>query len=345
MFEKIKLKKKNKRLSKFMDANDAHWFSEYKWDLDVIGDRDLKKMSGDGDLIDAIKNWYVYKDIKALAKPGDMIGADYIRYFEDCYEYNPSKYPSGNGTYEYYKGGLEGGYGLFSKGSRYLGDVINAVIMALKGDDDFWYGGRESPSKESPAYATLYRATGWGISTLLMWPLAKDPEAFFNGTSGYAEFLRAILKAYESHGQSPLWAVTMKMLADPQVLREKDRERTRTCSVLCCVFPDWDGNIDYPGRTSWLGNFGHDTQIKDMGRRLMPYAPYIEGQVEQHILFNDAYWKMSEGSHDFQEIWDYYGKLNDKAMSEAIEDYWNDLERNKKEREEEAQKKNVDTPD
>ncbi len=323
MFEKLKLKKKLKKQKKmfgeFITKPDVRWFESFGFDFDIMRDADIKSLSGNEDLIKLIRNWYVYKDIKALSLPGDVQGAEYIRYYDRCLH---REFPCGEGKYEEATG-IRGGYHYYY-GTKCRDEPAEAILEALKADDSFWLGKKEPLDNGVSPFPILYDALegavepSFALDEILLWPLKWDSKAFFEGSSAYVKFFRSLLKAYKTHGKSPLWKETIKRLTWPEVYDQKEHKRTRTCSVLCARFPDF--MTEELKSKGWVSD-SSETGFMMYGVPLMGYAAFIEEKVEQYILFNDEYWNCSVDGAKFQEIWDYYGMINEDAYCSTLRSY------------------------
>lgn len=317
MFEKAKLRKKEKALGKVIERIDAYWFYTCgsTFGLDAMNQKDIKAFGNEDDLIDRIRNCRIYKDIKALRKKGDEPAAEYIRYYEE--KVAIGQYPNEFGGYDQfkdYKGNPKELTGYYKE------RLVMAILFALKADAAFWIDQDGSSATIKNPYPTLKKITRelGNVDNILTWPMNADFKCFINGhsgVSGYREFFRALLKAYQAHGQSPLWNETMKRLAYPHVYYEEDKDYYAACSVLCARFPDVNQELD-KHVCLWYSSSSYGLNSPNMyGKLLMPYASFIEKKVEQYILFNEEYWSGSK----FQEIWDYYGKLNEDAWVEVRE--------------------------
>ncbi len=332
MFEKFKAKRNEERFKAKMSAfyrahPECEWFSDSLAERGIIGDADITNY-GDEELVEKIKNRYVYKEIKALRQDGDQPGEEYIRYWEKCIKNN--EYPDNKGGYE--KPVL--GSMRDEDNQSYLASY---VITALKADADFWYEKDNSLKREAIPYATLYKATKkelGDIKQILEWSLIADTYNFLRGNSGYVKFARAILKAYYLHGDSLLFEKTMKRLTYVEtisstnsfyhdsgvpitigsilgirfnLINEQEEDHLYGAFSRRIKFDLSAPSLFYVSKSCFRGF---------IGRPAIDFAGPIAEAVIKYILLNEEYWKGLEPEKE-KEIWKYIDKLNVQAYQEA----------------------------
>lgn len=334
MFEQFKAKRKEERfkakMSNFYNAHpECEWFSNGLVEGGIIGDDDITNCSNE-ELVEKIKNWYVYKEIKSLRQVEDQPGEEYIRYWEKCIKNN--EYPDN-------KGGYEKAFGSMLSDEDNRSYLASYVLTALKADADFWYEKDDSLKKDTVPYATLYKATKKGlgnIEVILEWGLIADTYNFFRGNNGYIKFARAILKAYYSNGNSQLFEKTMKRLTYVETISSTNRfyhdsgVPITIGSILGVRF-----NIINEQRDDHLyGAFNRKIKFDLLepslfytsksyfkgfiGRPAIDFVGPIAEAVIIYILLNNEYWNGLDSDKE-DEIWKYIDKLNVQAYQQAEE--------------------------